>query len=380
MFIKTTHGHAKIVRSAKEVDQKLWQCALAPQCQDCRYYEVIEETLKEPFDYRYAILTNTQIGKATVQPFFFVEQDITAGLPKRLRTVVEQVRRSFPKFLSFKIAMVGCAAAEGQLACAEPWALQMLHEAVEACARVEKAKVVLFKDFPSLYREEFMHLTRLGYKRVPSMPAAQLQLDFESFEDYMASRLSRIYRKNLRRKFRDSDRLGALTMEVVHDVTPYIEEVFSLYQQTFRRSEFRFEELTKDYFCELGRRMPERVRFFLWRDEQQIVAFAACMIHGDVLHDLNVGMDYSVALDRHLYFVTLRDIVSWALENNLKTYHTGPLNYDPKLHLRLELAPQDLYARHISPVLNPIFGWAMRFLEPTRHDPILKKFVNAHEM
>ncbi|MEI6349741.1 MAG: GNAT family N-acetyltransferase [Verrucomicrobiota bacterium] len=380
MLIKTTHGHAKIVRSAKEVDQALWQCAMAPQCQDCRYYEVIEETLKEPFDYRYAILTNTHDDRATVQPFFFVDQDITAGLPKRLRALAERVRRAFPRFLNYKIAMVGCAAAEGQLACAEPWALQMLHEAIDVCARVEGAKVVLFKDFPSIYRDDFRHLTRLGYTRVPSMPAAKLHLDFKSFEDYMTRRLSRIYRKNLRRKFRDSDRFGALRMEVVRDVTPHIEEVFSLYQQTFRRSEFRFEELTKNYFCELGRRMPERVRFFLWRDGEQIVAFAVCMIHGDVLHDLNVGMDYSVALDRHLYFVTLRDIVSWALNENLKIYQTGPLNYDPKLHLRLDLAPQDLYARHLSPMLNPIFGWALHFLEPTRHDPILRKFANSHEL
>jgi hypothetical protein len=35
---------------------------------------------------------------------------------------------------------------------------------------------------------------------------------------------------------------------------------------------------------------------------------------------------------------------------------------------------------HTSPFLNPIFSKALRFLEPTRHDPVLKKFRNASEL
>jgi hypothetical protein len=91
-------------------------------------------------------------------------------------------------------------------------------------------------------------------------------------------------------------------------------------------------------------------------------------------------LDYSVALDLHLYFYTLRDIISWALAQGLKYYYSNPLNYEPKLHLDCELVPLDLYVMHTSPLLNPIFRHLIKFLGPTRHDPVLQRFPNAGEL
>ena len=89
---------------------------------------------------------------------------------------------------------------------------------------------------------------------------------------------------------------------------------------------------------------------------------------------------YSVALDLHLYFYTLRDVISWSLQQRLKYYCSNPLNYDPKLHLGCRLVPLDLYVRHTAPVLNPIFRRAVKYLEPTRHDPVLRQFPNADQL
>jgi hypothetical protein len=380
MVIKTTHGHATVVKSSSQIDGPLWAEALKAHCQDHRYYEVVEETLGDDFEHRYLILNNETTGAVAVQPFFMVTQDITAGLPMRIRALVMRVRKKFPRFLNMRILMVGCAAGEGQLDSCEPWAVESLLETLDQYARQIGAPVILLKDFPASYRKCFASLGGKGYKRVPSMPGTSLKLDFKNFEDYMTTKLSRIYRKGLRRKFHEAERLGAVTMEVVDDVTPYVDEVYPLYLQTYERSDFKFERLTKEYLSELGQRMPERMRYFLWRHQGRMVAFAVCMIHEGTLYDLNVGMDYAVALDLHMYFVTWRDIISWAIEAKLKVYHTGPLNYDPKLHLRMDLFPLDLYARHTSPLINPIFGWAMSFLQPVRHDATLRKFANADEL
>ena len=66
-----------------------------------------------------------------------------------------------------------------------------------------------------------------------------------------------------------------------------------------------------------------------------------------------------------------------ALEQRLRYYCSTPLNYDPKLHLKCDLVPLDLYVRHTVPLLNPIFRRVAKFLEPTRHDPVLRQFRNA---
>ena len=73
-------------------------------------------------------------------------------------------------------------------------------------------------------------------------------------------------------------------------------------------------------------------------------------------------------------------IISWSLAQGLKYYCSNPLNYDPKLHLGCELVPLDLYVRHTARLLNPIFRRAVKYLEPTRHDPVLRRFPNAAEL
>ena len=186
-------------------------------------------------------------------------------------------------------------------------------------------------------------------------------------------------RKNLRRKFRKTEG-RPIECEVVTDISPYVDEVYPLYRQTLGRSELKFEELTKSYLCELGRRMNDRARFFIWRQEGRIIAFASTIVHKGVLRDNYIGLDYSVALEYHLYFVTWRDTIVWALKNGIHTYHSAPLNYDPKYHFRMELEPLDLYVRAPNGWLNAVFKRVLPLLEPTRYDPVIRKFANAKEL
>jgi predicted N-acyltransferase len=142
----------------------------------------------------------------------------------------------------------------------------------------------------------------------------------------------------------------------------------------------KFENLTREYFRNLSEQMPERARYFLWRQNGRIIAFSFCLVHDGTLYDECLGMDYSVAFDLHLYYITIRDLLTWALKEGLQFYYSSPLNYDPKLHLGCQLAPLDLYVRHTVAALNPIFRQAVKLLEPTKHDPVLRQFSNAHEL
>jgi predicted N-acyltransferase len=207
-----------------------------------------------------------------------------------------------------------------------------------------------------------------------------LDLDFSDFEGYLKSRVSYMTRKNLRRKFRKAQSGPPIEWEVVTDISPYVDEVYPLYRQTLSRSEFRFQELTKSYLCELGHRMNDRVLFFLWRQQGRIVAFATVIVHNGVLRDTCIGLDYTIAFKYHLYFVTWRDTITWALKNGIHTYHSGPLNYDPKYHFRMVLSPLDLYVRSPYNWLNCILKPILPLLEPTRYDRVIRKFANANEL
>ena len=284
--------------------------------------------------------------------------------------------------------MVGCAAGEGHLGGAVPaerWGMAVMREVLVKVARAHKAALVVWKDFPAHYRAPLdpLHCAPAAgacYVRIPSMPATRLALDYTSFDDYMARKLSHAMRKNLRRKFKVLTTAAPLEMTVVHDLGVHTDEALALYLQTFARSPLQFEKLTLDFLLRLGAEMPERARFFLWRQNGKLVAFSLCLVHDGAIYDEYLGLDYTIALDLHLYFVTFRDILTWALAQGLTTYHSTPLNYDPKLHLGFALAPLDLYVAHPLPVLNALLRRILPFIQPTRAEPALRHFANAHDM
>ncbi len=159
-----------------------------------------------------------------------------------------------------------------------------------------------------------------------------------------------------------------------------MDEIFPLYLQVHARSPLRFERLTPEYLRRVGREAPEETRFFLWRRAGRIVAFSLCRLEGDVIYDEYLGLDYAVALDLHLYFVTLRDVLDWSVARGLREYRSTPLNYDPKLRLKFALAPLDLYAAPTSPWMNPLFRRILPLIQPVRSDPHIRHFENAHEL
>jgi predicted N-acyltransferase len=208
------------------------------------------------------------------------------------------------------------------------------------------------------------------------MPQTRLNIAYADFDDYMQSALNSATRRKLRKKFRATESGAPIELSVTHDVTSIIDEVYPLYLQVYERSKLRFERLTEGYFCRLGTTMPDRARFFVWRRHTKAVAFGACIVHGDTMFAEYLGLDYSVALELHLYHYVFRDLVRWAIANGYRWFQSSGLNYDPKLHLRHRLKPVDLYVRHASSVINMFMRPALPLLEPTRHDVTLRKFPN----
>ncbi|MBA2241737.1 MAG: GNAT family N-acetyltransferase [Chthoniobacterales bacterium] len=375
-------GQARFVSGSELRGNASWRKAFEAQAKDSRFYEVVEQTLACSFEHHYLILENTVGETRAIQPVFFVQQNLLEGLPA-LQPVVDPVRRVFPRLFTMRVLMVGCAAGEGHLGVCRAddmeWAVAAMHSTLPIFARHGKASLVVFKDFRSDYRATLQSLVQEEFTRVPSMPMTRLSLRHANFETYLNT-LSKATRKDLRRKFRRTAKSAPIELEVLNDVAPQVDEIYPLYLQVHERSALKFECLTKAYFRELGRRMPDRVRFFLWRQEGKVIAFSLGLVHAGTFYDDYLGLDYRVALDLHLYFYTFRDIISWAIAQGLENYCSSPLNYEPKLHLGCELAALDLYVMHTSPWLNPIFRRAVKLLEPTRHNPVLQRFPNARAL
>ena len=366
------------------LDPLLWQAAFPAGWKDYRYFQTLEETFSHEFSQRYLVLRGADAATRAIMPLFFVAQDLTVSLSERVRQILRPLRR----FLTFRLLMAGCIVGDGQIGVVDPnddlaAVCAELDEALGLLARQEGVSLLLFKDLPASYRPAMAPLTARGrYTRLPSLPAVGLPLDFSSFEEYLSTRPGKATRKSLRRKFREVDALrDPITLEVKHEVTPAeADALHALYERVARRGDVHFEVFTAEYFLTLGQRMPDQTRYFIWRQAGKIVAFSFCTVHDGAIYDNDLGLDETAASALHLYHVTFRDIVRWALAQGLKQYYSSPFNYDPKLHLRMELVPLDLYARHVSPWLNVVLRWFAPLAAPTRQEPLLRRFPNAERL
>jgi hypothetical protein len=377
------NGSVAVMSRAELAHFRHWRNAFAEGRKDHRFYELVEDTIRQGFDYRYLAIKDRDGDVQAVQPFFILDQDLLAGVDSAMRGIVLSVRRAWPRFLRLRTMMVGCAVGEACLdgpECSHASNALLLASEIVAHARDLKVPLVVLKEFPARYREPLSCFRDHGFSRVPSLPMTRLNIDYPSFDAYMAGALNGATRRKLRKKFAAADAAPPIEMSVVCDVAPVIDDLYPLYLQVYDRSQLHFEKLTKPFFCGLGRVMPDKVRFFLWRQNGRIVAFTLCMIEGDAIYAEYIGLDYSVALDLHLYHYAVRDMISWAIAQGYRCLHSSGLNYDPKLHLRHVLEPTDLYVRHTSLVINAVLKWILPWIEPTRYDPTLKKFPNYHEL
>lgn len=377
------HRALRVLRRSDLAGIPRWPVSFAGLRKDHRYYELLEDTL-EGYDYRYLAIEDERGAVCAIQPCFLLDQDLVAGINPHVTAPVRLIRRAWSRFLTVRTLMIGCVAGEGHMDGPDAGLarnVRTLSLGIVRAARELHASLIVFKEFPAEYRAEFSRpLDEQGFTRVPSMPMTKLFIGYENFEDYMNRALNGATRRKLRKKFAKAAGAPALEMSILTDATPVIDGIFPLYLAVYERSKLHFEKLTAEFFCAIGRLMPDTVRFFVWRQEGRIVAFTLCMLEGDRFYAEYVGLDYNIALDLHLYFHVVRDMTSWAIANGYKWFCSSGLNYDPKLHLRHRLDPVDLYVRHTLPLANVLLKRILPLMEPTRYDATLRKFSNYSEL
>jgi peptidoglycan biosynthesis/recognition FemAB-like protein len=361
-----------------------WTSTFADQRKDHRYYEILDDTLRGNFEYRYFAIVDNNGHVRAIQPFFLVDQDILEGLGAERIRWISLVRRFYPRFLKLRALMVGCSAGEAHLAATETLPVDIvaktLSNGIVKQARSLNAQLIVLKEFPSRYRKVLHCFVQCGFARAPSMPMTMLDIGYDSFDTYMEKALKSSSRRKLRKKLGATAGVSDIRMSVTDDAASFVDEIYPLYLQVYERSGMQFEKLTKDFFRQLGQRMSDKVRFFAWRRGNTLVAFSLCMVQGDSLYAEYVGFDYTVALDLHLYHYVVRDMVSWGIGKGYKWFRSSSLNYDPKLHMRHRLDPIDLYVRHTSALANAIFRLALPRIVPVRYDATLKLFPNYKEL
>src|SRR5947199_8255644 len=149
--IPIPQGIVTVVTRNELRNSHAWKRTFQDKCKDHRYYEIVEDTLlQNDFEHHYLLLEDNSGQQRAIQPVFFVRQNLVEGVPGKVRSIVDEVRKIFPRFLTMRVLMVGCAAGTGDLgACEETdeaWAADALRASLRIFARQNKASLVVLKD------------------------------------------------------------------------------------------------------------------------------------------------------------------------------------------------------------------------------------------
>src|ERR1041384_5296065 len=144
---------AEIIAAGERRSCEAWPSAFRYKAKEHRYYEIVEETLEGDFEHHYLLLKNGSARVRGVQPVFFVRQNLVEGVRGTVRAMVDLIRKIFPRFLTMRVLMVGCAAGAGELGVCDPadsvWLANALPQSLLPLARRHKASLIVLKDFPA---------------------------------------------------------------------------------------------------------------------------------------------------------------------------------------------------------------------------------------
>ncbi|MBF0489583.1 MAG: GNAT family N-acetyltransferase [Candidatus Omnitrophica bacterium] len=362
----------KQFQSISELSQEEWKKIFPPILEGYDFLRTVEQTLFHEYTFYYiAIYKEAEIVSLT--PFFVTEYALDTTIKGPLKHVTTWIKTFFPKFLSLRILISGYPTSNGHLGVKidnSGEIIPLFHRTVEELMTKERACIIAFKDFGEEYSSFLDAFRSFGFYKMRSFPSVRLKIQFNSFDEYLAS-LSKGARKDLRRKLRKTSEVP-IEMKVQSSLGIWLDQAYDLYLQTLNKGEIQFEVIPKEFFEKVGSNCSAESKFFLWFQEGKLIAFDFCLAHDGLLIDKYMGLDYQVAYKYHLYFLTFRDIVKWCIANGIKVYEGGALNYDPKKHLDFSFFVQYIYCRHKNPIWNVLLGFLPYILKPENFDPIIK--------
>jgi len=232
-------------------------------------------------------------------------------------------------------------------------------------------KLIIVKDLPhnsplipasdNLYAQAIYDAClRQGFIGVEGQALAYVPINFDSTDDYLA-RLSRSRRKNLRRKLRSREEMlieSLPTGDERFDDPLWRAELYQLYLAVYNQSEIHFDLLTPEFFDRLLTDPDSNGRMFLYWYDGTLVGYNLCYQQNGLLIDKYIGLNYPLALDLNLYFVSWFVNLEYALENGLRFYVAGWT--DPQV--KASLGASFTLTRHLVWVRNPLLRRVLRRL------------------
>ena len=364
----------KIVNKIAELPQQEWDSLFPQVLENYYFFKNLDESSFDQFSFFYILVYENDIPVGAA-PCFMMDFPLDIAVSGLLKLFFSAVRKVLPKLIRPKVVACGLPMGIGRIGVAgDPGeVMEAIYGGLEKIAKENKASMIIFKDFNKSYENLLEPLLAKGFLKLESYPTTEMDLHFNSFDEYLKT-LSRVSREGLKRNLKKIDSGVKIDLEEKPALeNEELSQVYGLYLQTYNKQELGFEKLSMDFFKNMSRNMPEEAKYFLWRVEGKIVAFALCLVTGDYFIDYYLGFDYALASRYYLYFVRFRDLMKWCIAHGIKKYEMGVTSYEAKRRLGFNFIRLYCYFKHRNKLINRLIRPLNHIMKPENFDPVFKQ-------
>ena len=157
-----------------------------------------------------------------------------------------------------------------------------------------------------------------------------------------------------------------------------MDEIFSLFWQTYEKGDTKFERLNRQFFDLIS--SYEHTYFVVLRElkSKKILSFMLCFKLGDHVINKFIGIDYAQPKEWFLYFRLWEAAVDWAYSVNAKYIQSGQTGYAPKIELGNDMVSLTNYCKHKNPLIHWIYSKVASTVNWDTLDEDLAIFVKAY--
>jgi len=286
-------------------------------------------------------------------PLFETRFDLSTFVEGWIKKSLKVAGRLIPSIFQPRILSVGSLVGEWSEIGIDPQidegtleaAWKMSLGALQTLAAELKSDLVAlynFNQYGKLPGEVFKKFNQVHYRA-----CARLPINFNSMEEYL-SRLSRVARKDLRRKMRVAPEVRVIRSRTI---SPFLDRIYRLYLETVERSPMAFGVHNRLFFEKICEKIPD-AEYTLYFVQEELAAFNLLVVKQQGMVDEYFCMDYGLGRKYNLYVLSWLENVRTCVERKIPLYQAGQGAEKTKAHLGATLIPSYILFKHRQPVMD----------------------------
>ena len=358
----------KTYKSITEIGPPDWEAIITDNdyFKSYEFIKIIEESNIENSTFWYImVFENNEIIGAAVFSSFIVSLDLF--LDKQGKKAVNLIRKLFPNFLRIRFLFCGLPISLGKdaILIKDTGLTTSILEAIvnesKIIAKVNKIKIINFKEFNINENPGLNHLLSLGFIQSWSIPYVNFYNKFGNFSAYLQA-LRHTFRRQIKSSMSkvnfeavgivqeklDSDHA---VIEIINPCDADPKTIYEMYMNIMLKATSVLEFLNLDFF-EFFLRNTTQSKILILRKDSTVIGNAILVEEENKLTFMLIGIREEYRNAYASYFNILNAVVAYGIHNKFSKIGMGQTSYYVKTRMGGQLTPMVTYNYSSNNLIN----------------------------